>query len=256
MNTTKIIEAAKIGGEVIMKYFGQSLETTQKSSVADFRTKADLESENAILNILTSEFPEWNIISEENGEVNNGSEYTIVIDPLDGTNNFSLGIPNFTVSIAVIKSQEVIFGLVYLPVMKLLYFAEKGKGSFLDQHKLRVNGESSLSNSSISIVSGYTGGYDFSSEITKSLNDQNAKRTLTNWSPAFDFCLLASGKIEGIIHNNFELYDYAAGKLIATEAGAIISSFKNEAVSDKEGKFIASNGTTLHSNLVQIVENL
>ena len=248
--TEKIIVAAKAGGEILNKYFGQSLETTQKSIVSDFRTKADLESEEQILKILNQEFPDYNIISEEMGERNNNSEYTFFIDPLDGTNNFVLGLPNFSVSIGLLKDDEIITGVVYVPFMDRTYWAEKGKGSFLENKRLKVNDESNILKSSISIVIGYTTSPSFQGNLIKKLMDKNLKRHLVNWSVAYDLCLLASGKIEGIINNNNDLWDYVAGKLIVTEAGGLVTDFMGKKASDKESVFIASNGSGIHQKLV------
>ena len=91
-----LIEAAHAGGEILKKYFGQTLNLIEKSTASDFKTEADIGSERAILTILRNKFPKYNIHSEEEGKFDNGSEYTIIVDPLDGTNNFVLGIPNFS----------------------------------------------------------------------------------------------------------------------------------------------------------------
>lgn len=93
----KVIEAAKARGEVLTKYFGQSIETTRKITAADFVTKADVESERAILDMLAAAFPEYAIRSEERGRIGKESAFVFAVDPLDGTNNFVLGIPNFSI---------------------------------------------------------------------------------------------------------------------------------------------------------------
>src|SRR3989344_5246960 len=130
MNSTDqkaIMKAATAGGKVVRNYFGKAVTITEKSRASDVFTEADVESEAAIIAILEKAFPAHNIFSEECGFINKKSEYTFYIDPLDGTNNFSLGIPNFSVSIALVRGTETVFGLVYLPVVDLLYHAVKGK---------------------------------------------------------------------------------------------------------------------------------
>ena len=80
---------------------------------------------------------------------------------------------------------------------------------------------------------------------------------MSNWSPTFDFCMLASGRIEGIVNNNCELYDFTAGKLIAREAGALITDFHgNPEANDKNSRFIASNGTTIHAHLTDVAASI
>src|SRR3990167_8096406 len=89
--------------------------------------------------ILRNKFPKYNIHSEEEGKIDNGSEYTIIVDPLDGTNNFVLGIPNFSVSIAIVNNKETIAGVIYQPILNQTYFAEKNKGTELNGQKINVN---------------------------------------------------------------------------------------------------------------------
>src|SRR5687768_13571695 len=123
-----IIKAAEAAGEVIAGYFGEVLEIEEKTTVADIRTKADTEAEAIVLHILKQSFPDAGIYSEEMGEIENDSPYRFVIDPLDGSHNFNLGIPNFTVSIALTRKRETIAAVVHHPILKKTYHAEKGKG--------------------------------------------------------------------------------------------------------------------------------
>lgn len=249
-----IVEAAKAGGEKLRGYFGQTLELEQKSAVADFRTQADLDSEQAILKVLAKKFPDHNIFSEEAGYIRKNSEYTFVIDPLDGTNNFSLGIPNFTVSIGLLKNDVCIAGVIYVPLLDLTYYAEEGKGAFCNGKRITVNKENSFTNVTLSYTCGYTTSLQFEGELLAKLRALNIKRFLTNWSPAFDFCLLASGKIEAVISNDIEIYDYVAGKIIAREAGAIITDFSNDLQNDREAsRFVISNCEKTHNQLIAIL---
>lgn len=254
----KIIRAAKAGGAVLLKYFGQTLETTQKSTAADFKTKADEESEQRILEILNREFPGYNVISEEFGESHKASEYTFIIDPMDGTNNFVLGIPNFTVSIGLMRGEEIVAGVVYAPAVGHAYYAEKGMGAFFaddDKDKrLQVNQETEMTNSTVMVANGYLGDPNFNLMAMTKLYGQHIKRVVFNWSPAYDFCILASGRCEGIIINGSEVYDFAAGKLIAREAGALITDYSGKPEADSNRFFIASNGTALHQQLLEVVK--
>src|SRR3989338_3494764 len=134
-----IIKAAHAGGEALRKYFGQTLELVEKSTIADFQTKADLESEKSILEILKKEFPKYNIFSEEEGKINNNSQYTLVIDPLDGTNNFVLGVPTFSVSIALLYKNEAVAGVVYSPIIYQTDHATKSGGAYLNEREIKVN---------------------------------------------------------------------------------------------------------------------
>ena len=204
----QIIIAAKAGGKEIAKYFGEALEIEEKSMASDFRTKADTEAEKAILAVLQEAFPDFNIYSEEVGKIDKKSDYTFVIDPLDGSNNFALGIPTFCVSIGLLKGDEIIAGVIHHPILNHTYFTEKGKGAWLEGNRLGVNKKSSMASSTFA----YTCGYSTSSELEESLihklNKKRVKRLLQSWCPTYELCLLAAGKIEGIINNENELYDY------------------------------------------------
>ena len=134
-----IIKAAVAGGKITKKYFGKVLELEGKTRPSDFRTKADLESEKAIIKILEKSFPTYNIISEEAGEINKNSEYTFEIDPLDGTNNFVLGIPYFSIGIGL-NSIYLLINFYYLNKInnKNLIFENKIK-LLLDESNNLVN---------------------------------------------------------------------------------------------------------------------
>lgn len=247
-----IITAAEKGGKKVKKYFGDILAIEQKGVASDFRTKADLESEQIIIDTLSEKFPDYNIFSEEAGLLDRKSKYTFVVDPLDGTNNFVLGIPNFSVSIGLLEEERCIAGVIHAPLLNQTYHAEDGKGAFCNGKKLSVSTETALEKSSISYTCGYTNTPEFELAILTKLRVVNIKRYLTNWSPAFDYCLLASGKIEAIINDDNELYDYAAGKIIAREAGAIITDFSGMNQNDKKtARFIASNSQEVHDAILR-----
>lgn len=253
IDTQKIIDAAVRGGQVVKGYFGQALEAEEKSNIGDLRTRADVESEQIILRNLIQAFPNFNIYAEESGETDNESEYTFVIDPLDGTNNFVMGIPDFAVSIGLLKNEEVIFGVIYNPVTDQLYTAEKGKGAFLNGKQIRVNSESELKRSTISYTCGYNTSQVYSDHVIHKLRNQGVKRIIDHWAPAFDYCLLASGRIEAVISKEGDLEDYVAAKLIVTEAGGKVTTFTGASDSGRNPNFVATNGQAIHETLLEIV---
>jgi myo-inositol-1(or 4)-monophosphatase len=251
--TKVIIKAAEAGGEVLKKYFGQDLKVVQKSFPSDVYTKADIESESAIISIVTKELPGFNIFSEETGEIKKSSEYTLIIDPLDGSNNFVLGIPNFSASIAILKNEEIIASVVYDPIQKKTYYAEKGKGAYCNKKKIEVNKISEWEKSTVVYITHYTVNLKPHKLIIDRIENKKVKRVLRNWSPSLDFCMLAAGKIEILINNHSEIYDHIAGKLIASEAGAKITDFEGRAEkNDMNSIFIASNGTRLHADAIEL----
>jgi len=190
-----MIQATESGGQILKKYFGQTLKLVEKSTVADFRSEADLKSEEVILKILSKEFPNYNIFSEEKGTINKKSEYTFIVDPLDGSNNFVLDIPNFSVCIALLKNDEIISSVIHNPILNQTYFAKKGAGAYLGNKRLQVNKEKDIKKANIVYTCNYIYSRGYASNLIKKLNEKVVKRILTNWSLALDFCLLASGKI-------------------------------------------------------------
>lgn len=253
MNTPidHIIEAAEAGGRELKKYFGQVLDLVEKSTIGDYQTRADTESERVVLEILQKHFPEYNIHSEETGKIDKGSRYTFVIDPLDGSHNFVIGIPNFTVAIALFEDDTIIAGVVHAPMIGHTYHAQLGKGAFNDGIKLAVSLEKDIQRAVIGQGMGWQGSDERFSKIWNRNIDDGIMRVVNSWSPEFDLCLLASGKIEAIINDDCDLYDFAAGKLIAREAGAIFTDFEGGPDTDKNPIFLCGNNQKIHSVLLE-----
>lgn len=249
-----IIKAAKAGGKVVSGHFGKSLNVEEKSCAWDFRTQADVESEAAILKILTKAFPTYSIHSEECGFIDKKSEYVFYVDPLDGTNNFVIGIPNFSVLISLSKGDQAIFGLVYLPMLDICYFAEKGKGAFCDGKKISPSKETSMTNVTVGYACAYKTRKEEIVRVVGNLKIKGkVKRTLINWSPANDFCLLASGRIEAMLNYDTEIYDFLGSKLILREAGCVVTNLEGGESKDFDRTFAVSNNKTIHEQILKLV---
>lgn len=250
-----IISAAKAGGKVVKNYFGKVLKVEEKSCAWDFRTQADVESEAEILKILKKNFPTYNILSEECGLVDKKSEYTFYVDPLDGTNNFVLGIPNFSVSISLAKGKKTIFGIVYVPMLDIYYWAEKGAGAFCGKTRLQLSSETDIKKATVGYACGYkTQKTEVMRVISNFVLKSGVKRTLVNWSPALDFCLLASGKIESMFNYKTEIYDFLGSKLILRESGCVVTDFSGKTDTDDFNSiFIASNNLKIHKKIIPLV---
>ena len=142
------INIAKKAGEIQMSYFGNISSLEKKSTSIDLLTNADIESEKYIINQIQTTYPKHSILSEEAGNIANDSQYLWVIDPLDGTTNFTHNLPIFAVSIGLVKKGvEAICAVVYNPAVNKCFYAEKNKGSYLDGKKIQCSSSSTLSNS-------------------------------------------------------------------------------------------------------------
>jgi len=142
-----LIKALRMAGEELLNHFGKQNDFKEKESQSSIVTQADLKSDSLIVKLIRERFPEHNIISEESGFSNMNSKYTWVIDPLDGTSNFASAIPWFGVLIALFEDSVPVMGGAFLPVADLLYFAEKGKGAYLNGKPLIMKKNLGLRNS-------------------------------------------------------------------------------------------------------------
>lgn len=226
------------------------------STSADYFTKADIEAEQIIVQAIEKIFPNYNILAEELGKKHKNSPYTFVVDPLDGTNNFVLGIPVFASSVALMQGKEVIYGVVYNPITNDLYYALKGQGAFWNGSAITVNNQNLAQHATVSYFCNYVTPKERITEFRTRISNLGIRRYLDLWAPAFCYCKLASGMIEGIINDKIELYDFAAGKLIAVEAGAKITDFSGNNIDDDTNDvFVATNGTAIHNFIVDKVTN-
>lgn len=213
-----MIKSAFSAGKILKSAFERNSvkEMSKSDDYYDVVSKVDIESEKVILKILKEKLPKINILSEEKGFIDNKSIDTIVIDPLDGSSNFLLGLPHFSVALAHLHLGEVIASVIYNPILNKMYFAEKDKGVFLNNKKLKTKIKKS---SYVAINFSHKDMWLNKRKIYDNLYKSNVKRVLNNWSPNLDFCLLAEGKIDAVISNNSLIFDYAPGLLMAREVG-------------------------------------
>lgn len=207
-------------------------------------SEVDEESENIILNIINNSFPEHNFISEEKGIIDASSDYTWIIDPLDGTINFIHNYKYFGVSIALSYREEIILGVVYNPLTDEIFTAVKGDGAYLNEKRIHVSKIMNLEESLL--VTGFS--YDHSSEVfnrsieyfIRLLRKSQAIRR--DGSAALDLCNVGCGRYDGFWLAGGKLWDWAAGILIVTEAGGKVTNFKGEPFYINKNEVLATNG--------------
>ncbi len=246
--------AARAGGAILRSYFGQPL-TVQEKQGADIVTEADLAAEETICAVLRASHPAFSIFSEEQGLVGRETEYTWVVDPLDGTNNFVLGIPQFDVSIALTHQQETLLGVVYQPMTDTLWRASRGQGAWRNNTVLTVNATSDLQRAVIASVQGYQAPADLSQAIRHMLQNR-VKRMLTNWAPALDWCLLAEGSLAALVSLDSEREDQLAGTCIAQEAGVLVTDLTGAPYTSAMTRLLATGHPTLHTTLVHFLSDV
>ena len=249
-----IIRAVEAGGSVCRDNFGRNLKIYQKTSNKDYYTKADILAEEEILRIINKAFPTSNIMTEETGFIDRRSSTTVIIDPLDSTSNFTLGIPYFSTAIGLAREGETIFSAVYSPILKDLYIAQKGKGARKNGKKMKVSKRSRIEEANISFVSGYSNTKELRFSFIKRIRESNPRRILDNWCPTLDHCLLASGQVDCIISNDDDAQEPSIEKLFVYEAGGVIADFAGkQKVGDQEKKFIAANNIKLLKKILAYI---
>ncbi len=251
------IAAAYEGGNVLRSYFGQKPEIRKKGAI-NLVTRADTESEKAIIETIRSRFPDHAILAEESG-LDTGthgsrSRNRWIIDPLDGTTNFAHELDFFSVSIAFERDGDVVIGVVLNPVNGELFSAAAGEGAFLNNHPITVSRSTSVQESLL--ATGFP--YDLppvfqqlQSRFSTCL--QNAQGIRRLGSAALDLCYLACGRFDGFWEQDLHPWDTAAGLRIAEEAGARVTDFSNNAFSIGKDEILATNGH-IHDEMITLLE--
>jgi len=239
--------------KVIIRDFGE-IEKLQvsKKGPGDFVTKTDKKVEKIIIEELEKARPKYGFIAEETGEKKNESEFNWIIDPIDGTSNFMHGIPHFAVSIALEKNGEIISGIICDPIKNETFYAEKGRGAYLNNRRIRVSSRKKLDE-----VIGLYGcppmlkvsGNKFFDQIKKASTTIHKLRNYG--SAALDFAYVASGRADFAWYDHLNYWDYAAGKIILIEAGGTITDFSGKTFIKQKETFISNS--SIHDGVLKIL---
>ncbi len=247
---TDILEIAGIAGEIIREGFGKNFQIEYKTNEKNLVTEIDKKSENAIIDFISKKFPSHNILTEESGEHKKDSDFLWVIDPLDGTTNFAHGLPIFSVSIGVMKKNEIVAGVVYDIMRNVFYLAEKGSGSFAGDLRIKVSNNDKLGLGVL--VTGFpynvADNPDNAFEKFESLTKQ-ARAVRRLGSAAIDFCYVANGVFDGFWEVSLHPWDICAGKLIVEEAGGIVTNFAGQEIDIFTQQVLASN-KKIHQQMI------
>ena len=217
-------------GKIHLSYFrGTNLGIETKSNIYDVVTRADKQGEAFLLEQIQKLFPDHAVLGEESGAHAGTGDYLWVIDPLDGTNNFSQGLPVFTVSIGLQYKGEAVLGVVYAPYFDELYTAAKGGGAYLIGKSLRVSAKSALAESVLGT------GFPYDKDVNPDNNAENLASILPSLrgirrmgSAAYDLACVAAGFLDGYWELALHPWDICAGALLVEEAGGIVRSFRED----------------------------
>ncbi|MCK5062128.1 inositol monophosphatase [Candidatus Parcubacteria bacterium] len=246
------IEAIKKAGKRLLKeYKSFNRESVKLKSKYEIVTKADLISEKIIINAISRNFPVHRILSEESGRTKNKSDYLWIIDPLDGTTNFSFHNPLWSVSIGLAYKDELILGLIYAPVQDELFIAEKTKGARLNGKKIKVSKSKEKK-----LIHAFCHGQQ-ERDIKLALKYYNYQKLHSFdcrqlGSAAIELAYVACGRLESIMIPGAHSWDVAGGILMVREAGGKVTDFKGNDWALDSRDMLASNGKE-HKKLLEAI---
>ncbi len=242
----------KEGGMIAKKFFDKGVTHTTKAHLGDLLTEADMEVSNYLVTQIHKAYPDHHIFSEEmDEEINPGAQYEWVIDPIDGTRNFAMGIPMWCVLVAVLKDGELHMSAVYNPTADELFFAEAGKGATMNEKEIHVNNTETTEHG-FGICARSSTDFPFREEFVRAMNEivDNTNTWVHSFGTMLGVCYVANGGIDFFFANTGYDFDNLAPALIAREAGALVTDCDgNEWKRDRHDIVIAN--PKLHPKLME-----
>jgi len=257
---TVMQRAARKAAPRLRRDFGEveQLQVSRKGP-ADFVSIADKRAEQTLIEELRAARPDWGILSEESGEIEGDpAKPRWIIDPLDGTTNFLHGVPHFAISIAVEERKydgrgEITHGLVYQPLTDESFWAEKGRGAWLHDRRLRVSARRHLDDALIATGLPHFGRGDVSgwSRIYGAIAPEvcGVRRL---GAASLDFAWVAAGRFDGFWEDDLDIWDSAAGIVLVKEAGGFVSDYRGQDRMLERREYLAASGE-LHSRLHKLL---
>ena len=238
--------AAKKASKILLEHYGKNSGIRQKPN-RSLVTDADMAANKAIISTLKKGFPNYSILSEESRPEDRNSDFRWVIDPLDGTHNFIHKIPIFGTSIALVKKDEPVLGIIHFPILGITAVAEKGKGSFSNGKRIKVSAKKSLDHSFVLCEFAYANRKEKTAFLEKLVHKAIDIRNFG--SAIYNLWLIATGKCDGYVLLSTHEWDVAAGFLIVEEAGGKITGLDGSRRRLSNDKFVVSNGK-VHKELL------
>lgn len=252
-----MVNAARKAGRRLARDFGEveNLQVSRKGP-ADFVTAADLKSEEILREELETAREGYTFVLEEAGVVEGPDKsHRWIIDPLDGTTNFLHGIPHFAISIALERDGELVAAVLHNPITDDVYWAERGKGAYFNDRRLRVSSRANLSEAVIGTGIPHAGRPDqdlFAKELDAFMPSVAGIRRMG--AASLDLAYVACGRFDGFWERNLNIWDVAAGILIVREAGGMVSDTSGDPRVLETGNIVATNGT-LQGPLVDLLKS-
>ena len=251
-----MVKAARRAGRSL-KHDLNEIEHLQVSlkGPANFVSLADKRAEEMLYTDLAKARPGYGFVGEEGGaREGTDKSHTWIVDPLDGTTNFLHGIPQFAISIALQREDTIIAGVVYNPANDELYIAERGKGAFLNDQRLRVAGRRKLDECVIACAMPHIGRGDLDLSRREMTAIQSKVAGLRRFgAAALDLAFVAAGRFDGFWERNLQSWDIAAGQIMVREAGGIVSGVDGKDDALTTGHVVCGN-EFVHGELVRMLK--
>ncbi|GAB4235133.1 MAG: inositol monophosphatase family protein [Methyloligellaceae bacterium] len=252
-----MLSAARKAGRALARDFGEveHLQVSVKGP-ANFVSAADTRAEETLFAELSRARPGYGFLMEERGVVEGPDKsHRWIVDPLDGTTNFLHGIPLFAISIALEREGELVAGLIHNPVSGETFTAERGKGAYLDDRRIRVAARSRLEESVLTTGIPHRGrpGHDvFLAECSRVMaRCAGIRRT---GSAAIDLAWVAAGRFDGFWEHNLAAWDIAAGTVLVREAGGFVTDAQGGQTMMSRGDIVAGN-EAIHRDLLSLLKS-
>lgn len=252
------IKAAREAGAILQDFARRGFQIENKGRI-NLVTEADIAAEKHIIDVIKSSYPTHRILAEESGaqalsDLAIDSDYCWVIDPLDGTTNFSHGLPVYAVSIGIEYKGAMIAGAIYDPSIDEMYAAERGSGATLNGNKIQVSDVDKLEKALL--VTGFP--YDIKERLDEYLPTlgkflARAQGIRRLGAAAIDMCYVAAGRLDAFWEDGLNPWDSAAGWVIVEEAGGRITNLDGSPYDNYKGKLLCTNGK-IHDEMLAVLK--
>jgi myo-inositol-1(or 4)-monophosphatase len=250
-----MMQAARKAARTLKRDFGEveHLQVSLKGP-ANFVTAADRRAEEILHEELTKARPGYGFLGEEGGQ-RDGADKTHrwIVDPLDGTSNFLHGIPQFAISIALEREGTIVAGLIYNPAIDDMFTAERGKGAFLNDQRLRVAARRRLIDAVVACGLPHHGKGDLALFRGEFAAIQDKVAGLRRFgAAALDLAWVAAGRFDAYWERDISPWDMAAGLLLVREAGGYVTDMDGGDAMFAKGHILAGN-ETMHGELLRLL---
>ena len=245
-----VVSAVEEAGALLRDIFRSRAREHRLKGERDFITRADLQSEKIILDVITVHFPHHSFFAEEAGQQGRGSKYCWIVDPLCSTNNFVFGLPMYGIAVALTRGDEFLYGVIHVPEFDATVVAERSRGAFLGGKRIHVASQKSLSDTLVM----YDNQFHRATRIPENLLQIWPKvfTVRISGSAAYDNFLVATGVAAARIFHATKLVDFAAAAVIVEEAGGRVTDFEGNPVTRESTSVLVSNGQ-IHRELLTLL---